>query len=172
MFIYRCCSKSSRICPTQDVTCLWLIDLKLSINCCLFQDIVYALAHATGRTGRFTLIERWRNNERLLAPQEHPLQVSAHSSTPLISIHIFIHPRNSSTPLISIHIFIHPRNSSIQLYSLLMYIYYYSQYFKYSVFIFHIYSFINTFIPFYLILHSSIFINQFSEAILEKSNFD
>jgi len=39
------------------------------------QDIVYALAHATGRTGRFTLIERWRNNERLLAPQEHPLQV-------------------------------------------------------------------------------------------------
>ena len=136
MFIYRCCSKSSRICPTQDVACLWLIDLKLSINCCLFQDIVYALAHATGRTGRFTLIERWRNNERLLAPQEHPLQVSAHSSTPLISIHIFIHPRNSSTHLksihifihprnssihlISIHIFIHPRNSSIQLYSLLM----------------------------------------------------
>ena len=41
-----------------------------------FQDIVYALAHATGRTGRFTLIERWRNNERLLAPQEHPLQVN------------------------------------------------------------------------------------------------
>ena len=40
------------------------------------QDIVYALAHATGRTGRFTLIERWRNNERLLAPQEHPLQVT------------------------------------------------------------------------------------------------
>jgi len=39
------------------------------------QDIVYALAHATGKTGRFTLIERWRNNERLLAPQEHPLLV-------------------------------------------------------------------------------------------------
>ncbi|KAL1131444.1 hypothetical protein AAG570_011061 [Ranatra chinensis] len=39
------------------------------------QDIVYALAHATGKTGRFTLIERWRNNERLLAPQEHPLKV-------------------------------------------------------------------------------------------------
>ncbi|KAJ9591203.1 hypothetical protein L9F63_002274, partial [Diploptera punctata] len=33
------------------------------------------LAHATGETGRFTLIERWRNNERLLAPQEHPLKI-------------------------------------------------------------------------------------------------
>ena len=41
----------------------------------LLQDVVYALAHATGKTGRFTLIERWRNNERLLAPQEHPLKV-------------------------------------------------------------------------------------------------
>jgi len=41
------------------------------------QDVVYALAHATGKTGRFTLIERWRNNERLLAPQEHPLKVLA-----------------------------------------------------------------------------------------------
>lgn len=39
------------------------------------QDVVYALAHATGKTGRFTLIERWRNNERLLAPQENPLKV-------------------------------------------------------------------------------------------------
>ncbi|XP_069681074.1 ras association domain-containing protein 8 isoform X2 [Periplaneta americana] len=39
------------------------------------QDVVYALAHATGKTGRFTLIERWRNNERLLAPQEHPLKI-------------------------------------------------------------------------------------------------
>ena len=38
---------------------------------------MYALAHATGKTGRFTLIERWRNNERLLAPQEHPLKVRA-----------------------------------------------------------------------------------------------
>jgi Ras association domain-containing protein 7/8 len=42
----------------------------------LSQDVVYALAHATGKTGRFTLIERWRNNERLLAPQEHPLKVN------------------------------------------------------------------------------------------------
>ncbi|XP_050429282.1 ras association domain-containing protein 8 [Adelges cooleyi] len=39
------------------------------------QDVVYALAHATGKTGRFTLIERWRNNERLLAPQDHPVTV-------------------------------------------------------------------------------------------------
>ncbi|CAG7733042.1 unnamed protein product [Allacma fusca] len=39
------------------------------------QDVVYALAHATGKTGRFTLIERWRNSERLLAPNEQPLKV-------------------------------------------------------------------------------------------------
>ncbi|XP_012264910.1 ras association domain-containing protein 8 [Athalia rosae] len=39
------------------------------------QDVVYALAHATGQTGRFTLIERWRTNERLLAPYENPLKI-------------------------------------------------------------------------------------------------
>jgi hypothetical protein len=39
------------------------------------QDVVYALAHATAQTGRFTLIERWRTNERLLAPYENPLKV-------------------------------------------------------------------------------------------------
>ncbi|KAI4463503.1 ras-associating domain containing protein [Holotrichia oblita] len=39
------------------------------------QDVVFALAHATGKSGRFTLIERWRNNERQLAPNESPLQI-------------------------------------------------------------------------------------------------
>ncbi|XP_011499711.1 PREDICTED: ras association domain-containing protein 8 [Ceratosolen solmsi marchali] len=39
------------------------------------QDVVYALAHATAQTGRFTLIERWRANERLLAPYENPLKI-------------------------------------------------------------------------------------------------
>ncbi|KAJ6634714.1 Ras association domain-containing protein 8 [Pseudolycoriella hygida] len=39
------------------------------------QDIVFALAHATGKIGRFTLIERWRSNERLLAPNENPLKI-------------------------------------------------------------------------------------------------
>ncbi|XP_018017779.1 flocculation protein FLO11 isoform X2 [Hyalella azteca] len=39
------------------------------------QDVVFALAHATSTTGRFTLIERWRSNERLLAPSQHPLKV-------------------------------------------------------------------------------------------------
>lgn len=39
------------------------------------QDVVFALAHATGKTGRFTLIEKWRNNERLLAPNESPLKI-------------------------------------------------------------------------------------------------
>lgn len=41
----------------------------------LLQDVVFALAHATGKVGRFTLIEKWRNNERLLAPNENPLKV-------------------------------------------------------------------------------------------------
>ncbi|XP_033207217.1 ras association domain-containing protein 8 [Belonocnema kinseyi] len=39
------------------------------------QDVVYALAHATAQTGRFTLIERWRTSERLLAPYENPLKI-------------------------------------------------------------------------------------------------
>ncbi|XP_052802589.1 uncharacterized protein LOC128232857 isoform X1 [Mya arenaria] len=39
------------------------------------QDIVIALAQAMGRTGRFTLIEQWRENERPLAPGESPLLV-------------------------------------------------------------------------------------------------
>ncbi|KAG5681999.1 hypothetical protein PVAND_011395 [Polypedilum vanderplanki] len=39
------------------------------------QDVVFALAHATGKTGRFTLIEKWRNNSRLLAPTESPLKI-------------------------------------------------------------------------------------------------
>ncbi|XP_018327470.1 ras association domain-containing protein 8 isoform X2 [Agrilus planipennis] len=39
------------------------------------QNVVYALAHATGKSGRFTLIERWRNNERQLSPHDTPLQV-------------------------------------------------------------------------------------------------
>ncbi|XP_017773970.1 PREDICTED: ras association domain-containing protein 8 isoform X5 [Nicrophorus vespilloides] len=39
------------------------------------QDVVFALAHATGKSGRFTLIERWRNNERQLAPTENPMKI-------------------------------------------------------------------------------------------------
>lgn len=39
------------------------------------QDVVFALAHATAQTGIFTLVERWRNNERCLAPYEQPLKV-------------------------------------------------------------------------------------------------
>ena len=38
------------------------------------QDVVLALAHAMGRTGRFTLVERWRDTERPLTPAECPLQ--------------------------------------------------------------------------------------------------
>jgi len=41
----------------------------------LLQDVVFALAHATGKVGRFTLIERWRNNERHLAPNENPMKL-------------------------------------------------------------------------------------------------
>ncbi|XP_063975671.1 ras association domain-containing protein 8 isoform X1 [Diachasmimorpha longicaudata] len=39
------------------------------------QDVVYALAYATAQSGRFTLVERWRNNERFLAPYENPLTI-------------------------------------------------------------------------------------------------
>ncbi|XP_046364918.2 cingulin-like protein 1 [Haliotis rufescens] len=39
------------------------------------QDVVIALAHSMGRTGRFTLIEKWRDVERPLTPGEHPLKV-------------------------------------------------------------------------------------------------
>ncbi|KAF7994545.1 hypothetical protein HCN44_004017 [Aphidius gifuensis] len=39
------------------------------------QDVVYALAHATAQSGRFTLVERWRNNERFLAPFENPVTI-------------------------------------------------------------------------------------------------
>nr|XP_023015939.1 ras association domain-containing protein 8 [Leptinotarsa decemlineata]XP_023015944.1 ras association domain-containing protein 8 [Leptinotarsa decemlineata] len=39
------------------------------------QDVVFALAHATGKSGRFTLIERWRSNERQLSPNENPMKI-------------------------------------------------------------------------------------------------
>lgn len=41
----------------------------------LLQDVVLAIANATAQTGRFILVERWRTNERLLAPYEKPLKV-------------------------------------------------------------------------------------------------
>lgn len=66
---------------TEKTTCqvgldfILLQSLALSHFFCLIQDVVFALAHATGKIGRFTLIERWRSNERLLAPNENPLKV-------------------------------------------------------------------------------------------------
>ena len=30
-----------------------------------------------GRTGRYTLVERWKTNEKMLPPAEHPLQVGS-----------------------------------------------------------------------------------------------
>ena len=79
--------------------CLFLISFSYK------QDVVYALAHATGKTGRFTLIERWRNNERLLAPHEHPLKVispfSHHQRNLLLFCHLFSSQFHSSLP--SIH---------------------------------------------------------------------
>ncbi|XP_002736175.1 ras association domain-containing protein 8-like [Saccoglossus kowalevskii] len=39
------------------------------------QDIVIALAHATGMTGRFSLVEKCRNTERPLPPSENLLRV-------------------------------------------------------------------------------------------------
>ncbi|XP_060698997.1 ras association domain-containing protein 8b [Hemiscyllium ocellatum] len=37
------------------------------------QEVVIALAQAIGRTGRYTLIEKWRETERHLAPHDNPL---------------------------------------------------------------------------------------------------
>ncbi|KAJ0012410.1 hypothetical protein NQD34_016744, partial [Periophthalmus magnuspinnatus] len=37
------------------------------------QEVVIALAQAIGRTGRYTLIEKWRDIERHLSPQEYPV---------------------------------------------------------------------------------------------------
>ncbi|KAM9312534.1 ras association domain-containing protein 8 [Gastrophryne carolinensis] len=37
------------------------------------QEVVIALAQAIGRTGRYTLIEKWRDMERHLAPHENPV---------------------------------------------------------------------------------------------------
>ncbi|XP_057693212.1 ras association domain-containing protein 8 [Corythoichthys intestinalis] len=37
------------------------------------QDVVIALAQAMGRTGRYTLVEKWRDTERHLAPHESPV---------------------------------------------------------------------------------------------------
>ncbi|XP_067346628.1 ras association domain-containing protein 8b isoform X2 [Channa argus] len=37
------------------------------------QEVVIALAQAIGRTGRYTLIEKWRDTERHLSPHENPV---------------------------------------------------------------------------------------------------
>ncbi|XP_068595651.1 ras association domain-containing protein 8-like [Brachionichthys hirsutus] len=37
------------------------------------QEVVIALAQAIGRTGRYTLVEKWRDAERHLAPHESPV---------------------------------------------------------------------------------------------------
>ncbi|KAG8525115.1 Ras association domain-containing protein 8, partial [Galemys pyrenaicus] len=37
------------------------------------QEVVIALAQAIGRTGRYTLIEKWRDTKRHLAPHENPI---------------------------------------------------------------------------------------------------
>nr|XP_039266846.1 ras association domain-containing protein 8-like [Styela clava] len=39
------------------------------------QEVVIALAQATGRTGRYTLVEKWKDMEKLLPPSEHPIKV-------------------------------------------------------------------------------------------------
>jgi len=39
------------------------------------RDIVLCLAQATQQFGKFTLIEKWQNNERLLNPDDNPIRV-------------------------------------------------------------------------------------------------
>lgn len=40
------------------------------------QEVIVALAQATGKTGRFTLVEKWRDYEKCLTPNECPLVVA------------------------------------------------------------------------------------------------
>jgi len=61
------------------------------------QDVVVALAHAIGKTGRFTLIERWKDTERLLSPTEQPL-LSLHKWGEYASDVQFILRRTKSSP--------------------------------------------------------------------------
>lgn len=37
------------------------------------QEVILALAQATGTTGRFTLVEKWRDYEKTLTPSDCPL---------------------------------------------------------------------------------------------------
>lgn len=46
--------------------------VQLTTTC---RDIVLCLAQATQQFGKFVLIEKWRQNERLLAPNELPIQI-------------------------------------------------------------------------------------------------
>ncbi|XP_031635815.1 bromodomain-containing protein DDB_G0280777 [Contarinia nasturtii] len=66
------------------------------------QDVVFALAHATGKIGRFTLIERWRNNERNLAPHENPLKIlmkwGEYSSDVQFILQRSDQPKNGNSP--------------------------------------------------------------------------
>lgn len=39
-------------------------------------EVIVALAQATGKTGRFTLVEKWREYEKILTPSECPLEVA------------------------------------------------------------------------------------------------
>ena len=40
------------------------------------QEVIVALAQATGKTGRFTLVEKWRDYEQTLTPTDCPLVVA------------------------------------------------------------------------------------------------
>ena len=39
------------------------------------RDIMVAIAHATGKTGRYTMIEKWMENERNLCGTDIPLRI-------------------------------------------------------------------------------------------------
>lgn len=39
------------------------------------QDVMIALAHATGKTGRYVMVEKWHTSERHLSPSDYPLLI-------------------------------------------------------------------------------------------------
>lgn len=89
------------MCPTMELK-VWVEGLQKIVSgvteSTTCQDIVFALAHATGKTGRYTLIERFRNNERLLTPQDHPIKELLKLGEYSSEVHFILQRSLQSTP--------------------------------------------------------------------------
>ena len=61
------------------------------------QEVVIALAHAMGRTGRFTLIEKWRDSERPLLPSDYPVKVLQKWGEYANEVQLLLHQSDKTT---------------------------------------------------------------------------